>query len=101
VLFVRLSKAAERDLDSIEDWLTQAGAGAAAAELLERLFHAIRHLSVEAELWPIVDIANVPGHLGYRKRVVEEYVIVYAVRGPKRQPHLSVLRILGPGRRWP
>jgi plasmid stabilization system protein ParE len=98
VLPIRLSKSAERDLDSIEEWLTQIGAGGHAAAKFTRVLQAIQDLAVQADVWPIVDFPAAAKDLGYRKRVVGDYVVVYAIRGPREAPYVAIWRVLGPGR---
>lgn len=91
---VILAPAATRDLAAIKAWLTQPGAGEAAARRLRRITQAIRTLSLEAVQWP----AGL--HAGTRERPVGAYRIVYEVISTEddtTRGEMRIVRVFGPG----
>ena len=90
---VRITRAAAVDLVAVRAWLTQPGAGRAAADRLRRIRTAIRELRLDPTRWPRGE------HEGTRARSVAGHRIVYRVRqgsGPG-VGEVDVLRVFGPG----
>lgn len=90
-----VSAAALRDLEAAREWLSQPGAGAAAARRLIRIRAAVRDLKQHPCMWPEGE------HSGVREYPVAGHMIMYEVSpdtGDSRTAgDVVVLRIFGPG----
>lgn len=77
------------DLRSARNWLTQPGSGRRSHQRYIAILHALRDLGVSPHRWPASD------HVGFRKRSIEGYRILYSIDGARRM--VTVRRVLGPG----
>lgn len=92
---VYIADAAGRDLAIIWRWLSQPGAGRAAARKRSNLDRALADLGISPCRWPYRD------HRGRRQRIVEGYTIVYRVEvdtgNNDTAGDVVVIRVFGPG----
>lgn len=87
--------AALRDLGAAREWLSQAGAGPAAAARYEAILKAIEQLAENPQMWRDGD------EPGTQECTVAGYTIVYRANytkpGRSAATEVEVLRIFGPG----
>ena len=92
---IRLSPAAEEDLEAIRAWLSQPGSGPRAWARRRAIAQAIRDLARHPSRYPVGE------HEGVRGRSVEGHRVLYAVvpdTGDDRTAgDVLVLRVFGPG----
>ena len=80
--------AALDDLESIQRYLSQPGAGARAGRRWAAIRNALSALKTEPTLWAVGD------HPGVRERPVEGHRIMYEIRGTRGD--VVILRVYGP-----
>ena len=92
---IRLSPAAEEDLEAIRAWLSQPGSGPRAWARRRVIAQAVRDLAHHPCRYPLGE------HEGVRERPVEGHRVLYAVvpdTGDDRTAgDVLVLRVFGPG----
>jgi plasmid stabilization system protein ParE len=92
---IRLSPAAEEDLEAIRAWLSQPGSGPRARARRRVIARAIRDLVRHPSRYPVGD------HQGIRERPVEGHRVLYAVEpdtgNDRTAGDVLVLRVFGPG----
>ncbi len=92
---IRLSPAAENDLEAIRTWLNQPGSGPRARARRRAIAQAIRDLARHPIRFPVGD------HEGVRERPVEGYRVLYRVEPDTGRNdtagNVLVLRVFGPG----
>ena len=91
---LKITAAAAADLDAVQAWLTQPGAGARARRKLEHIRDAILDLTLHPCHW------RFGRHAGVRERPVEGYLIMYTVvpdtSDNRTAGNVDVIRIFGP-----
>ncbi|MGP9821625.1 type II toxin-antitoxin system RelE/ParE family toxin [Salinarimonas sp. NSM] len=92
-----LAPAAARDLDDIRGWLTQPGAGRAAAEMLFQILDAVDDVALAPFRW-----APSRSHPGMRVRYVRGHAIIYEAEPdlpgtPIENVDVLILRVFAPG----
>ncbi|HLJ63429.1 MAG TPA: type II toxin-antitoxin system RelE/ParE family toxin [Stellaceae bacterium] len=94
---LRMSDAASRDLGAARQWLTQPGAGAAAAKRLTMIEFALRELELYPCRWPRGEYS------GVRERPVEGFMIIYRVHPDtddnRTAGDVLIVRVFGPHQR--
>ena len=85
---VEITEKAESDLDSISDYLAITLANPLAANaLLDEIEDAIDHIEDDPEIFPLCLDSRL-ADLGYRKAVVESYIMIYDVDSDGATAHV-------------
>ncbi len=91
-----LSEAAYYDIDSMFAYIMQASKNAA-EKLRRRIYESIRKLAGFPEMGPVIPEEDAPGaQRGYRRLVVEPYVIFYRVLTDR----IVIARVLHGRQNW-
>jgi mRNA-degrading endonuclease RelE of RelBE toxin-antitoxin system len=86
---VELTARSRLDLRSAKDWLSQPGSGRRSHQRYIAILEALVDLRVSPHRWPASE------HVGFRRRSIEGYRILYSIDGARRM--ITVRRVLGPG----
>lgn len=86
---VEFTERSRMDLRSAKDWLTQRGSGRRSHQRYIAILSALMDLGSAPHRWPASE------HVGFRKRSIEGYRILYSIDGARRM--VTVRRVLGPG----
>lgn len=86
---VEFTAKARTDLSAAKLWLMQPGSGRRSHGRYLAILKALEDLTISLHRWPTGD------HVGFRKRALEDYRILYSIDGGRRM--VTIRRILGPG----
>ena len=86
---VEFTARARKDLQAAKQWLTQPGSGRRSHGRYLGMLNAIADLTASPHRWPASD------HVGFRKRSIEGYLVIYSIDGGRQT--VTIRRIFSPG----